>query len=94
MGSRVRDGLGAEALPGPCSPALLHLQPGQRETSFQPEQEHGKVFRGHRCGDQAGTGVGGRLLPWGTNAGLVLLLPRPQPEHPGSQLMHLSLGTR
>lgn len=52
------------------------------------------MFRGHRCGDQAGTGVGGGLLPRGTNAGLVLLLPRPQPEHPGSQLMRSSSGTR
>lgn len=52
------------------------------------------MFRGHRCGDQAGIGVGGGLLPRGTNAGLVLLLPRPQPEYPGSQLMHSSSGTR
>lgn len=33
-------------------------QPGQREKSFQPEQESGKVFRGHRCGDWWGAGDG------------------------------------
>nr|XP_012416132.1 PREDICTED: WD repeat-containing protein 18 isoform X1 [Odobenus rosmarus divergens] len=36
--------------------------PGQREKSFQPEQDSGKVFRGHRCRPgtvDAGVGVGG-----------------------------------
>lgn len=35
----------------PWSLAPRSLQPGQREKSFQPEQDSGKVFRGHRCGD-------------------------------------------
>ena len=39
--------------PGPSRPP----QPGQREKTFQPEQDSGKAFRGHRCG--AGPGAGG-----------------------------------
>lgn len=34
------------------------LQPGQREKSFQPEQDSGKVFKGHRCGDRMGSRKG------------------------------------
>lgn len=34
------------------------LQPGQREKSFQPEQDSGKMFKGHRCGDQMGSREG------------------------------------
>lgn len=41
---------------GPSWPS----QPGQKEKSFQPEQDSGKVFRGHRCGGRgAGLGVEG-----------------------------------
>lgn len=71
-------------------------QPGQREKSFQPEQDSGKVFRGHRCGDGVdGTGVEGGV-PW---PGVIVLTSR-RPVHsqdPGDLpvgILHLSIGTR
>lgn len=49
-----------------CSLAPRPPQPGQREKSFQSEQDSGKVFKGHRCGDQTDS-WGGALFScsWG-----------------------------
>lgn len=69
-----QNGLPWAALPGPlgqghrlslCSRALRPPQPGQREKTFQPEQDSGKVFKGHRCGSDQPRGARGRFLALG-----------------------------
>lgn len=71
-------GLGLRCSCALCSLALPLPQPGQREKSFQPEQDHGKVFRGHRYRDGVDEEVGGVTVP----------------PSPGRQVTCLSPGTR
>lgn len=73
------------------SPDPRPLQPGQREKNFQPEQDSGKVFKGHRCGDQTGS-WGGSLFScsWGLG---VIWATLSQTFVPRNQVTCLSVST-